>query len=71
MNFSEFFQKIDLEKITIFFAAILFFPLVLGFMFIKVISGTAEGLSQGYELGAKKRMIKKSLAEGRRPPVGF
>ncbi len=55
----------------LYIAAIVFFPIVIGFMLIKIVGGAAEGMAEGYSMGAKKRILTKSLAEGRRPPVGF
>jgi len=55
----------------LYIAAVIFFPIVLGLMLIKIVGGVAEGMSQGYTLGAKKRVLTKSLAQGRRPPIGF
>jgi hypothetical protein len=71
MNFSDFLKKFNLDNIMLYIAAVVFFPIVIGFMFIKILGGTAEGMAQSYTLGAKKRVITKSLAQGRRPPVGF
>jgi hypothetical protein len=71
MNFSELFKKFDLESVMLYIAAIVFFPIVIGFMLIKIVGGAAEGMAEGYSMGAKKRILTKSLAEGRRPPVGF
>jgi|GEM_PF-3354527 hypothetical protein len=71
MNFSELFKKFDLESAMLYIAAIVFFPIVIGFMLIKIVGGAAEGMAEGYTMGAKKRVLTKSLAEGRRPPVGF
>ena len=55
----------------LYFAAVVFFPIVIGLMLIKIVGGMAEGMAQGYTLGAKKRVMTKSLSAGRRPPVGF
>jgi hypothetical protein len=71
MNFSDLFKKFNLENIMLYFAAIVFFPILIGLVFVKILGGTAGSMSQGYTLGAKKRVITKSLAQGRRPPVGF
>jgi hypothetical protein len=55
----------------LYFAAVVFFPIVIGLLLIKIVGSVAEGTAQGYTLGAKKRVMTKSLAEGRRPPIGF
>jgi hypothetical protein len=71
MNFFEFLKNINFENVMLYIAAVIFFPIVLGLMLIKIVGGVAEGMSQGYTLGAKKRVLTKSLAQGRRPPIGF
>jgi len=71
MNLSDISKNTNLENVMLYFAAIVFFPIVIGLMLIKVVGGVADGMADGYTLGAKKRVINKSLRAGRRPPVGF
>jgi hypothetical protein len=71
MNLSDISKNTTFENVMLYFAAMVFFPIVIGLMLIKIVGGVAEGLAEGYTLGAKKRVLTKSLAAGRRPPVGF
>jgi hypothetical protein len=71
MNLSDISKNTKIENIMLYFAAVVFFPIVIGLLLIKIVGSVAEGMAQGYTLGAKKRIITKSLAAGRRPPVGF
>ncbi len=71
MNLSDISKNTTFENVMLYFAAVVFFPIVIGLMLIKIVGGVAEGLAEGYTLGAKKRVLTKSLAAGRRPPVGF
>ena len=71
MNLSDISKNTTFENVMLYFAAVVFFPIVIGLMLIKIVGGFAEGLAEGYTLGAKKRVLTKSLAAGRRPPVGF
>ena len=48
MNFSELFKKFDLESVMLYIAAIVFFPIVIGFMLIKIVGGAdAADVSRG------------------------
>jgi hypothetical protein len=71
MNLSDLSKKSNFESVMLYFAAVVFFPIVIGLMLIKIVGSIAEGTAQGYTLGAKKRVMTKSLAAGRRPPIGF
>ena len=71
MNLSDISKNTTLENVMLYFAAVVFFPIVIGLMLIKIVGGMAEGMAQGYTLGSKKRVMTKSLSAGRRPPVGF
>ena len=71
MNLSDISKNTTFENVMLYFAAVVFFPIVIGLMLIKIVGGVTEGLAEGYTLGAKKRVLTKSLAAGRRPPVGF
>ena len=71
MNLSDISKNTTLENVMLYFAAVVFFPIVIGLMLIKIVGGMAEGMAQGYTLGVKKRVMTKSLSAGRRPPVGF